>query len=80
MMGSLATVPGAVENEAYGVSCELFTGQRRSLRTVSSVAVELGRGMGTTIPTHALNADSANAAAINFKCFMSIPRNWLTPA
>jgi hypothetical protein len=53
--------------------------QRRSLRSVSCVGVELDRGMGTITPTHALNANTANAAAISFRCFMTISRLWLAP-
>jgi hypothetical protein len=43
------------------------------------VVVELGTGMGTTIPTHALNANTTNAAAISFRCLMTISRFWLAP-
>ena len=53
--------------------------QRRSLYLVSSMVVELDRGMGSTIPTQALNASTAIAAAISFRCLMTIPRFWLAP-
>jgi hypothetical protein len=38
------------------------------------VVVELDKGMGTTNPAHALNADTANAAAISFRFLMAISR------
>jgi hypothetical protein len=49
------------------------------LRSASCALVELGKGMGTMNPTHALNANTANAAAISLRCFMAIPHLWLAP-
>jgi len=46
---------------------------------VSGVDVELDMGMGTINPTHALNANTANAKAISFSCFMTISHLYLTP-